>query len=122
MLPKRLHPLDPLCPPDRRLPRLAVVEPLAGDLAVTELHDADGVERVRLVIPDGEVIDHRSWRPIVRHGRADDRARLQPLLPLELCSVGCPSSVEPGARESSVLLAGRGRPPQAAARRPALKW
>jgi hypothetical protein len=57
MLPKRLHPLDPLCPPDRRLPRLAVVEPLAGDLAVTELHDADGVERVRLAIPDGELID-----------------------------------------------------------------
>ena len=33
MLPKRLHPLDPLCPPGRRLPRLAVVEPLAGELA-----------------------------------------------------------------------------------------
>ena len=116
MLPKRLHPLDPLCPPGRRLPRLAVVEPLAGDLAVAELHDADGVERVRLVIPDGELIDHRSWRPIGRHGRADDWARLQPLLPLELCSVGCPSSVEPGGRESSVLLAaedGRCRRPPA---------
>ena len=57
MLPQRLHPLDPLCPPGRRLPRLAVVEPLAGDLAVAELHDADGVERVRLVIPDGELVD-----------------------------------------------------------------
>src|SRR5215213_11985788 len=66
-------------------------------------------------------LTHRSWRPIGRHGRADDRARLQPLLPLELCSVGCPSSVELGARESSVLLAGRGRPPQAAARRAGLE-
>src|SRR6266511_355533 len=52
-----LHRLDPLCPPCRRLPRLAVVDPLADDLAAAELHDADGVVRVRAVVPDGELID-----------------------------------------------------------------
>src|SRR5829696_1383649 len=52
----RVHPLHPLCPPGRRLPRLPEVDALADDLAVAELHDTDGHDGP-VVVADGVLVD-----------------------------------------------------------------
>src|SRR3954452_13931745 len=48
--------LDPLGAPGRRLPALAEVDPLADDLLVAELHDADDHQRL-VVVADRVLID-----------------------------------------------------------------
>src|ERR671912_534705 len=50
-----VHPLDPLRPPGRRLPRFPEVDALADDLAVTELHDPNGHDRP-VVVTDGVLV------------------------------------------------------------------
>src|SRR5918998_708174 len=52
----RVEPLDPLGAPVRRLPRFAEVDPLADDLVVAELHDADDHHRL-VVVADRVLVD-----------------------------------------------------------------
>src|SRR5215212_2373342 len=51
-----IEPFDPLRAPGRRLPGLAEVDPLAYDLAVAELHDADAHHRL-VVVADRVLVD-----------------------------------------------------------------
>src|ERR671910_3726828 len=59
-----VEPLDPLGPPGRRLPGIAEVDPLADDLLVAELHDADDHHRLVVVanrvLVDPEAVAARS--------------------------------------------------------------
>src|ERR687897_1175512 len=52
----RVEPLDPLGVPGRRLPGVAEVDPLADDLVVAELHDADDHHRL-VVVADRVLVD-----------------------------------------------------------------
>src|SRR3954452_4969733 len=53
---KRVEPLDPLGAPGRRLPAIAEVNPLADDLLIPELHDADDHHRL-VVVADRVLVD-----------------------------------------------------------------
>src|SRR5919109_1269761 len=57
--------LDPVGAPGRRLPGLAEVDPLADDLVVAELHDADG-HHWSVVVADRVLVDPQ----VVAAGRA----------------------------------------------------
>src|SRR5215216_1027176 len=52
----RVEPLDPAGAPGRRFPGIAEVDPLADDLVVAELHDADDHDRV-VVVADRVLVD-----------------------------------------------------------------
>src|SRR5215203_7051375 len=54
--PPSVEPLDPGGAPGRRLPGLAEVDPLADDLAVAELHDANGHHGL-VVVSDRVLVD-----------------------------------------------------------------
>src|SRR5688572_4937804 len=52
-----VHGLDPSGPPRRRIPRLPEIDPLADDLAVAKFHDAHDIERLRVVVTNGVLVD-----------------------------------------------------------------
>src|SRR5215211_1729017 len=52
----RVEPLDPVGAPGRRFPGIAEVDPLADDLVVAELHDADDHHRL-VVVADRVLVD-----------------------------------------------------------------